>query len=104
MDQMLRIAGMTLLCALPLLAGAETISSRGEALASSCFACHGPMGRSPGTIPEIEADEVAEELMEFRSGEKQATVMGRIATGYTDEEIRQMQDWFNQVRRQGGER
>lgn len=32
--------------------------------------------------------------MQFRTGERAATVMDRIAKGFTDEEIRAIAEWF----------
>jgi sulfide dehydrogenase cytochrome subunit len=59
-------------------------------MASNCFSCHGPDGRSPGTIPSLHtltAANIDALLKQFRSGERPSTVMGRHAKGYTDEEI-----------------
>jgi cytochrome c553 len=60
-------------------------------LASACATCHGPNGRSPGTIPSIygrtEAA-IAETLRAFRADQRPGTtVMNRLAKGYTDGEI-----------------
>jgi sulfide dehydrogenase cytochrome subunit len=70
---------------------------RAALLSASCEGCHGTGGRSPGAIPAIagkSADYLRETLESFRSGEKEATVMGRHATGYSDEEIRQIAEYF----------
>ncbi|MDF1719959.1 MAG: hypothetical protein P1U65_04735 [Minwuia sp.] len=59
-------------------------------LALSCAACHGPGGASPGSIPSLKGKDpvfIAEALRAFRDGSRPATVMGRIATGYSDAEI-----------------
>jgi cytochrome subunit of sulfide dehydrogenase len=59
-------------------------------MGNNCFSCHGPEGRSPGTIPSLNgksADFIASSMKEFRSGKKPSTVMGRHAKGYTDAEI-----------------
>lgn len=72
--------------------------SRATILSASCEGCHGTGGRSPGAIPAIagkSAEYLREALESFRSGEKNATVMGRHATGYTDEEIRQIAEYFS---------
>jgi sulfide dehydrogenase cytochrome subunit len=64
--------------------------SRGAMLSNSCAACHGTDGHSPGAIPSIQgksADFISNALKEFRAGTRPSTVMGRHATGYTDEEI-----------------
>jgi sulfide dehydrogenase cytochrome subunit len=84
----------TVLAASPVF-GQEGELWRGEALAAPCFACHGPGGESPGTMPSLdEPDETGKELMEFRSGEEDATIMGRIAKGYTKEEIGILDRYF----------
>lgn len=59
-------------------------------MASNCFACHGPQGRSPGTIPSLHnltADYMTSTLKQFKSGERPSTVMGRHAKGYSDAQL-----------------
>jgi len=66
-------------------------------LALSCAACHGPGGASPGSIPAIDRltpSEIAEALQAFRAGTRPATVMDRIARGYSDAEIRLLSGQF----------
>lgn len=63
---------------------------RGAALAFSCAACHSNAA-SAGGIPSLEGRDaafIAEALREFKSGARYATVMGRIAKGYEDDEIK----------------
>ena len=72
--------------------------SRGAMLSNSCAACHGTDGKSPGAIPAINgksAGFIVESLKEFRSGARPSTVMGRHATGYSDEEIQLIADFFS---------
>jgi len=71
--------------------------SRATLLSISCAGCHGTDGKSPGSIPTIggkSSDFIATALRQFSSGERTGTVMGRHATGYTDEEIRLIADYF----------
>lgn len=59
-------------------------------LANNCFTCHGPNGRSPGSMPSLwtlSADDIAKRLKDFKSGAAPSTVMGRHAKGYTDAEL-----------------
>jgi sulfide dehydrogenase cytochrome subunit len=59
-------------------------------MANNCFACHGPNGVSPGSIPSLHtltANNIAEMLKAFKSGQRPSTVMGRHAKGYTNTEI-----------------
>jgi sulfide dehydrogenase cytochrome subunit len=47
-------------------------------------------GRSSTAIPALvdrNAAEIADALRMFRSGEREGTIMGRIAKGYTDQQI-----------------
>ena len=81
---------LALFGAAPVAVAAEAERARGEALALACAVCHGTAGRSPGAIPAIHgkpARAIVRALKDFRDGRKPATVMGRIATGYSDRDI-----------------
>ncbi|MGA0777077.1 MAG: c-type cytochrome [Gemmobacter sp.] len=87
------------LTSLALPAGAE--GARGDMLAGSCAACHGPEGQSPGAIPAIAgiaAEDMARLLSEYRSGALEGTVMNRIARGFTDDEIAAIAAYFAALR------
>lgn len=59
-------------------------------MASNCFTCHGPDGRSPGAIPTLHGQSpavISATLKAFKSGARPSTVMGRHAKGYSDAEI-----------------
>jgi cytochrome c553 len=65
--------------------------------ASSCSGCH-PVSRSVDTpvkrlIGQKPADIVAA-VQEFRSGQRPATIMDRIAKGFTDDEIKAIAEWY----------
>lgn len=81
--------------------GSEVLAveiTRGMMLSNSCAACHGPDGRSPGAIPNINGKSVQvllKALYDFKSGKRLATVMGRHASGYSDEELRHIADYFS---------
>ena len=71
--------------------------TRGGMLSASCAGCHGPDGRSPGSIPNLagkNAEFIRTALEEFRSGKRASTVMGRHAKAYTDEEIALIADYL----------
>ena len=66
-------------------------------LAASCTGCHGPGGKSPGAMPslaELDAKIIMSRMKEFRGGEVPATVMTRIAKGYSDAEIEALGQFF----------
>lgn len=68
-----------------------------QMLGQTCAACHGPNGSSVGITPSIAgmpAEYFVETMQAFRSGERKATVMDRIAKGYTDAELEAMGSYF----------
>ncbi|WP_416897404.1 MAG: c-type cytochrome [Minwuia sp.] len=86
------------LTALP--AGAQELN-RGAVLALSCAGCHGTDGKSPSSMPALDGHDrvyLARTMKEFRSGERPSTVMGRIATGYSDDDIEALAAHFDRLR------
>ena len=90
------------------LAGATTIQaqeiSRAQVIATTCYTCHGTYGVSPGSIPsinDISAERMASILQGYRSGQRVSTVMGRHASGYTDDEIKEVAQYFGNLQKQG---
>lgn len=67
-------------------------------LVNTCAGCHGPEGSSVGpatpTIAGMAEDSFVESMLAFKSDERPSTIMGRIARGYTDDEINQMAGYF----------
>ncbi|OOZ36915.1 c-type cytochrome [Solemya velesiana gill symbiont] len=67
-------------------------------LSNTCAGCHGTNGASQGpaapTISGLSKDYFVETMQGFASGEIPSTIMGRIAKGYTDDEIGQMADFY----------
>jgi len=70
-------------------------------LSDTCAGCHGTDGASHGpatpTIAGLSPDYFTESMQGFKSGERPGTVMGRIARGYTDEEIALMAGYFKDL-------
>ncbi len=68
-----------------------------QMLSQTCAACHGPGGSSVGVTPSIAgADPVyfIDTMKAFKSGERHATVMDRVAKGYSDGDIEKMAHYF----------
>jgi cytochrome subunit of sulfide dehydrogenase len=67
-------------------------------LSNTCAGCHGTDGASVGpaspTISGMSAPYFINTMKAFRDGSRASTVMGRLAKGYTDEEIELMAGWF----------
>ena len=74
-------------------------------LANTCAGCHGTLGQSSGpaapTIAGLEADYIVETMEAYKNGDRVNTIMGRIAKGYTDDEIELMAAFFSAQSYQG---
>ncbi|WP_245458030.1 cytochrome C [Mesorhizobium sp. M6A.T.Cr.TU.016.01.1.1] len=64
--------------------------------AAACTGCHGPaaLGSAISSLDGHAADDIVAQMQAFRSGERKATVMDRIARGYTEEETRAIAEWL----------
>lgn len=76
-----------------LLTGADS-----DMLANTCVGCHGSNGASKGpaipTISGLSQDYFVDVMEKYASGDIPSTVMGRIAKGYSEEELTQLADYF----------
>lgn len=72
----------------------------GKMLADTCAGCHGTNGNSVGPAsPNISAMDpyvFADMMLAFAEDEIYSTIMGRIARGYTEEEIERMAEFFHE--------
>jgi cytochrome subunit of sulfide dehydrogenase len=82
---------------LPLVFGIATAGAAAEPPgASSCSGCHPPSASAQTKVPPLRGQNPAEiiaAMQAFRSGERASTVMGRIAKGFSDDEIRAIAAW-----------
>lgn len=87
--------GLLLVCGLPASAAAEDPVT---VLAGNCVSCHGTEGHSPGAIPPLAGAQramLAGKLAAFKAGDDpNATIMSRIAAGYSDEELEALARYF----------
>ena len=83
--------------ALVLLLGGTALAADAPPGASACSGCH-PAGSGVDTpVKRLKGQAVAQivaAVQEFRSGTRPATVMDRIAKGFTDDEIRAIAAWY----------
>jgi sulfide dehydrogenase cytochrome subunit len=77
---------------------AKPVTPRGMMLANTCVGCHGQGGSSLGpatpTIAGMAVDTFTDTMKAYREGKRPSTVMGRLAKGYTDEDIAEMANYF----------
>lgn len=70
--------------------GASAENMNPELLTGGCVVCHGPDGKSQGHISSIDklsAKDMGNRLRAFRDGKRAATIMDKIAKGFTDAQI-----------------
>jgi len=77
---------------------AAAVPAQVEVLANACSVCHGTDGHGGGKIPklnsELEVFDFIVTMKGYAAGTERATVMDRIAKGLTEDEIRQLAEYF----------
>lgn len=72
-----------------------------KTIASTCYVCHGPSGKSLGAIPSLAGQDKAyfiAAMREFRTGKRDSTVMRKYAVGYTDTEYEALAEHFAAIK------
>ncbi len=62
-----------------------------------CLGCHGSAGQGQGPVAALagrDRGEIIAAMRAFAANERPATIMNRIARGYTDAEIEAIAAWF----------
>jgi sulfide dehydrogenase cytochrome subunit len=84
-----------------LLASAVPASAAGSADApagaTACSGCHATARSVDTAVPRLfgrNPDEIVAAMHAFKSGERPATVMDRIAKGFSDDEIKAIAVWY----------
>ena len=70
-----------------------------RSVAATCANCHGTDGHAQddATVPGLagmSADQITAQMLAFRNGERQATIMHQIAKGFSEEQTRQLAEYF----------
>ncbi len=79
------------------IAAAVVASAEPPAGAASCSGCHAASARVASPVPRLvglDRAVIIKAIQDFRSGSRAATVMDRIAKGFTDEEIQAIAAWY----------
>jgi sulfide dehydrogenase cytochrome subunit len=80
-----------------LIAAAVVASAEPPAGAASCSGCHPASTRVPSPVPRLvglDRAAIVRAMQDFRSGQRAATVMDRLAKGFTDDEIQAIAAWY----------
>lgn len=76
-------------------------ATHARSITATCYSCHGTDGKSHSAIPPLagmDKSYFVEQMKDFKSGKREATVMHQHAKGYTDEEFQQMAEIFAAVK------
>ena len=87
----------TAIVAVATAAAAVVASAEPPAGAAGCSGCHPASPRVTSPVPGIAGSDraaIVRAMQDFRSGQRAATVMDRIAKGFTDDEIQAIAAWF----------
>ena len=103
------ITGVVLALCTPLYAAQTSTTSQstpsqasGEMMGNTCAGCHGTHGRLKGEafvpLAGMKESTFIKAMQDFRSGARPATLMGHVARGYSDEQIKAMAEFFAKVK------
>jgi sulfide dehydrogenase cytochrome subunit len=97
----MKLSGLVFLLLCLVQHGAGVAAPRsGSMLSHTCAGCHGTSGYSAGEVmPSLAGMDkryLYKSMMDFRSGARPSTIMGRMARGYSDEEIAAIASFFSE--------
>ena len=102
---MTRLAAFTVVLlaagALPAQEGQAQDGPSGQAMTQTCYVCHGPQGKSAEAVPPLmlgQKDFIQRQMLDFKTDRRPATIMNRIAKGYSDEQIAAIADYLATVK------
>ncbi|MCX7897940.1 MAG: c-type cytochrome [Rhodocyclaceae bacterium] len=85
--------------AITISAAALAVEPDAAMLSNACAGCHGTYGGSAGpSMPSLAGHSktaIVEAMKKFKSGERPSSIMGRLAKGYTDQQIELMGEYFS---------
>ncbi len=77
-------------------------ASNVRGMAATCANCHGTEGRSVGSVAGLagmDKANFAQQMKDFKTGKRPATIMHQLAKGFTDEQIEQLAGYFSAIRK-----
>lgn len=96
------LKGIVFACGVALGGAAFAATPSASMLGNTCAGCHGPNGSSNGpatpTIAGISSEYFIDAMNAYKDGSRPSTIMGRIAKGYSEEEIKLMAGHFGKLK------
>ena len=66
-----------------------------RAIAFNCLTCHGDTATSIPSLPSLSRQQIQQALLDFKYDKRPATLMPRLAKGYSDEELAVVADYLS---------
>jgi len=87
---------LSVAAAIVLLSVRAGVSAEAPPGASSCTGCHAASAgiEAMASLAGRPQEKIAEAMIAFRSGQRPATIMNRLAKGFTDAEIQAIAAWY----------
>lgn len=95
------VLSLTLITAVASVTQTTLADVQGDTIAYTCNGCHGTDGVSKGAVPSLKgrpADDQAKMLRYFKADIRPSTIMGRIAKGYSAEELKAVAEYFESLK------
>jgi sulfide dehydrogenase cytochrome subunit len=92
--RLLAVVAVIGLAAIPF---APAVADDAPSGAASCSGCHAGRAGVETAVPRLtgrNAGELAAQMQAFRSGQRPATVMDKIAKGFSDAEVQAIAAWY----------
>lgn len=92
---------LAMIAALSLPAAAQPKSDDGPLIAQACLGCHGQAGAGQGSVPKIAGfnrELFLASWAAFKANQRPATIMNRVARGYSDAEVQALADYFSSLK------
>ena len=77
---------------------AQSAGPQASTMARNCFTCHGTGGHPVNGLAPlagVEAKGIETALLDFKGDRRAATIMNRIAKGFSDEQIKALADYLS---------
>ena len=102
MTQRIRMLGVALAGVMSMPVAIAAPQATGEMMGNTCAGCHGTHGRLSDSafvpLAGMKESTFIKAMTDFRSGARPATLMGHVARGYNDEQIKAMAEFFAKVK------
>lgn len=73
-----------------------------RAMAAACANCHGTRGIAQEGMASLageKREDLVKKMMDFKTGNKPATLMQQLTKGYSDEQIEQLAAYFSAIKK-----